>query len=188
MRLSGGVPLKQRIMSDIELVEGLRRGNREAAREMIRSYYPSVLRFLTILCRTPEDAEELTQEAFIKALKCVRRFRGECGLRTWLHRIAFCEYTHRRRKQRPSLRLTDHYPASPFETTSLLAIDLERALMRLSEEIRAAFVLCEIQELSVNEAAIVLSVPAGTVKSRLHTARQRLQALLTTEQEVKINV
>ena len=169
---------------DAELVRRIKRGDHEATREMIRRFYPSVLKFLSTLCANPADAEELTQEAFVKALGNLRKFRGESGLRTWLHRIAFYEYTHRRRRERLTLPLPDEATSQLFEANSLLAIDLERALMCVPEEYRAAFVLCEIQELSMQETADVLSIPVGTVKSRLHAARKRLQELLEPEQEV----
>lgn len=177
-------PDRREGMNDATLVEKVRQGDREAAREMIRRYYPSVLRFLSTLCANPADAEELTQEAFVKAMGSLRRFRGESGLRTWLHRIAFYEYTHRRRRERPTLPLPEEATSQLFEANSLLAIDLERALRCVPEDQRAAFVLCDIQELTMEEAADVLSIPVGTVKSRLHAARKRLQALLESEQEV----
>jgi RNA polymerase sigma-70 factor (ECF subfamily) len=175
-------------MSEVKLVERIKKGDRDAARDLIQRYYPSVLRFLTTLCPNSADAEELTQEAFVKALQGIRSFRGESGLRTWLHRIAFHEFTHHRRRQRPTAALPDRMNSPLFEANSILALDLERVLMDVPEEFRAAFVLCDIQELSMQEAADVLSVPIGTIKSRLHTARKRLQALLEPEQEVKIHV
>jgi len=175
-------------MSDQHLVEQIKRGDRDAARELVQRYYPSVLRFLTTLCPNSADAEELTQEAFVKAMQGIRRFRGKSGLRTWLHRIAFHEFTHHRRRQRSTVALPESMNSPLFEANSILALDLERVLMDLSEEFRAAFVLCDIQELTMEEASVVLSVPLGTVKSRLHTARKRLQTLLQPEQEVKIHV
>jgi RNA polymerase sigma-70 factor (ECF subfamily) len=174
-------------MNEAEFVERLKRGDREAARELIQRFYPSVLRFLTTLCPNPADAEELAQEAFVKAIPSIRRFRGESSLRTWLHRIAFHEYTHRRRRERPSHALPPDLASPLFEANSLLAVDLERALPCVPEEFRAAFVLCDIQELSMQEAATVLGVPVGTVKSRLHSARKRLQLLLEPEQEVTLH-
>ena len=181
-RLYGYVPKMKEF--DAGLVGRIQRGDREAAREMIRRFYPSVLKFLSTLCANPADAEELTQEAFVKAFGNLKKFRGESGLRTWLHRIAFYEYTHRRRRERITLPLPDEATSQLFEANSLLAIDLERALRCVPEDNRAAFVLCDIQELSMQEAADVLSIPVGTVKSRLHAARKRLQELLESEQEV----
>lgn len=164
-------------MTEID-IERARRGDREAIREIVQAHYPSVLRFLSTLCANPADAEELTQEAFVQALRNLRKFRGESGLRTWLHRIAFHEFTHRRRRERPTLPLPDAMPTPFFEGNSLLALDLESALRGVPEEFRLAFVLCDVQGLSMQEAADVMAVPLGTAKSRLHSARNRLQGLL----------
>jgi len=175
-------------MNDAELLIDLKRGDREAARALVLRHYPSVLRFLITLCRNVDDAEELTQETFVKAFHSVGKFRGQSGFRTWLHRIAYHEFTHRKRKQRPESMLLESATSNPFETTSALAIDLERALHCLPVDARAAFVLCDVQELTMEEAASVLRIPTGTVKSRLHGARKQLMALLEPEQEVKIHV
>lgn len=172
-------------MIDANVLERARRGDREALQEVVRAYYPSVLRFMSTLCTNPADAEELTQEAFVKALQSLRKFRGESGLRTWLHRIAFHEYLHRRRRQRSTLPLPETMISPLFEASSVLALDLESALRCVPEEFRTAFVLCDIQGLSMQEAAEVMSVPLGTAKSRLHSARNRLQTLLNSEPEVK---
>ena len=177
-----------RSMSEVNLAERIKNGDRDAARELIQRYYPSVLRFVSTLCSNPADAEELTQEAFVKALQSIRHFRGKSGLRTWLHRIAYHEFTHHRRRQRPTTALPDRLNSPLFEANSILALDLERVLLDVPEDIRAVFVLCDIQRLSMEEAADVLSIPVGTIKSRLHTARKRLQGLLEPEQEVKIHV
>lgn len=175
-------------MIHADIVDKAKRGDREALREVVRMHYPSVLRFLTTLCANPSDAEELTQEVFVKALSGLRRFRAESGLRTWLHRIAFHEYTRRRRRERPPLPFPDDLVSPFFETSSVLALDLESALRCVPEEFRTAFVLCDVQGLSMQEAADVMAVPLGTAKSRLHSARQRLQSLLSQEPDTQTRV
>jgi len=173
-------------MTDREWVERARKGDNEARRKVVELYYPSVLRFLSTLCG-PDDAQELAQETFVKALGKFKTFRGESRLRTWLHSIAYREYTnHRRRK--PTLQISDDHPSRLFEPSTLLALDLERAMQKLTPDLRAAFVLCDVLELTDHHAASVLDVPVGTVKSRLHAARQRLQSLLEPSPEVKENV
>ncbi len=77
-----------------------------------------------------------------------QRIRGESSLRTWLHRIAFHEYTHRRRQQRPALPLPEQMASPLFEANSLLALDPDRAFACVPEDFRAAFVLCDVQQLS----------------------------------------
>ena len=83
-----------------ETIEKARRGDAEAIRLVVEAYYPSVLRFMTTLCANPADAEDLTQEAFVQALRSLRKFRGESGLRTWLHRIAYHGYLRARGRER----------------------------------------------------------------------------------------
>ncbi len=175
-------------MTDAETVAAVKRGDREAARQLVQQYYASVLRFQITLCRNADDAQELTQETFLRALKHIGKFRGGSGLRTWLHRIAYHEFTHRRRQQRPDSPLMEDAFSHHFESSSALAVDLERALQCLSVDARAVFVLCDVQELTMEEAAIVLRVPTGTVKSRLHNARRQLMGLLEPEPEVNLNV
>ena len=171
-------------MRDADMIDKARRGDPETVGELVRIYYPSVLRFLTTLCANSADAEELTQEAFVKALKGLKRFRGESRPSEWLHRIAYYEFTHHRRAWRPTVPLPEG--ASPlFETSSVLALDLEAALRKVPEGFRTAFVLCDVQGLTMAEAAEVTGVPLGTAKSRLYAARGQLAALLEPERKEK---
>ena len=164
-------------------IEAARRGDPEAVRALVRTHYPGVLRFLTTLCDNAADAEDLAQESFVRALRGLRGFRAESGLRTWLHRIAYREFVRSRRRHHSTLELPEAVPSPLFEPGSLLALDLERALRCLAPDSRAAFVLCEVQGLTMREAAEVMGVPPGTAKSRLHTARTRLQLLLEPQEE-----
>ena len=177
-RFCGSVPVRYKV-GDQEIANRIRAGDREAASAMVHSHYAAVLRFLWMLSRNGDDAEELTQETFLRALGKMGKFRGDSGLRTWLHRIAYHAFINQKRR-RGAVSLSADVPSSPFEARSALALDLECALGGLPETARAAFVLCEIQQLSVKEAAEVLSVPEGTVKSRVHAARVQLRESLAT--------
>jgi RNA polymerase sigma-70 factor (ECF subfamily) len=165
-------------MKDQDLADRIRAGDREAASELVQAHYQSVLRFLWVLCRNADDAGELTQDTFLKALGKIAKFRGESGLRTWLHQIAYHAFMNRRRR-RKGVALSSNLPASPFESLSTLALDLEVAVCNLPDTAREAFVLCEIQQFSVKEASEILGVPEGTVKSRVHTARVQLRRALS---------
>ena len=170
-------------MIDAPTLERARRGEPEAVRRLVQAYYPSVLRFLATLCANPADAEELTQETFVKALRGLRGFRGESGLRTWLHRVAYHEFTRHCRRSKSEPTLGEALPSPLFEASSVLAMDLEAALVRLPLEFRTAFVLCDVQGLTMQEAAEVMRVPLGTAKSRLHAARGRLAMSLEPQRE-----
>jgi RNA polymerase sigma-70 factor (ECF subfamily) len=127
-----------------------------------------------------EDAADALQEALISAYRSADRFRGDSAVTTWLHRIVVnaCLDRVRRRTARPTVPLseTDPLPVSPVDSDT--ALDVRAALARLPVEQRAAIVLVDVQGYSVAEAAAVLGVAEGTVKSRCARGRARLAALL----------
>jgi RNA polymerase sigma-70 factor, ECF subfamily len=148
-----------------------------------------------------EDAADATQEAFLGAYRGIGSFRGAAeGFRPWLLRIAVnaCYDQLRRRKRRPAEsleglspsrdsdeetgvadRVPDPAPGPEHEAlTSETARGIEVALARLSPDQRLTVVLCDVQGLSYEEAAQVMSVELGTVKSRLSRARAQLRDLL----------
>jgi RNA polymerase sigma-70 factor (ECF subfamily) len=172
-------------LNDKERASRIAAGDAEALRVFIDDQYPSVLRFMRHLTRSIEDAEDLTQQAFIKARENIAGFRGGSSLRTWLHRVAFHEYTHWRRRHRPLLRLSNQEiaPESGFHACVEGAALLD-ALHQLPDSMREAFLLFEVQELTLEEVAAVMGVPKGTVKSRLHHARLRLRTLLQDQEEI----
>jgi len=90
-----------------------------------------------------------------------------------------------RMRRQGAIPLPTDLQSSPFDSVSAIALDLERALSKLSETSRVAFVLSEIQQLSVKEVAEILSVPEGTVKSRVHTARIQLREDLRAHDVVR---
>lgn len=168
-----------------EVVGAAKGGDTTEAGKLVAEHYASVLRFLLMLTGNSDDAEDLTQECFLRALRHFRSFRGESSVKTWLHRIAYREFTHRLRV-RPAVPIIDEPVSHPFEGRTLLVVDLERALLRVAEHARAAFILCEIEELSVREASQVLRVPEGTIKSRVYNARQQLQSWLSQGEQITI--
>ncbi len=160
-------------------------GDRYAGEQFVQTYYARIERLLRCLTGSPDTARDLTQQTFVKAWQALPAFKFEASLQTWLHRIAYHEYTHWLRDRR------DHAPieaAHHIADTSANAVVndwgivlLPDALAQLSEELRDTFLLFYVQELSVKEVADVLNVPRGTVKSRLFTARQQLRGLLERE-------
>jgi RNA polymerase sigma-70 factor, ECF subfamily len=166
-------------MGDGARVRRILGGDRAAGERLVTEQYPHIYRLLRHLTGTVEVAEDLTQQTFLKAWQALASFRGEASLATWLHRIAYHEYTHWLRARR------DHAPleaagevTDPRAEGGLEAILLRGALDQLSSEHREAFLLYHVQGLSVPETALILAVPPGTVKSRLFHARQRLRELL----------
>ena len=132
----------------------------------------------------PNDAADAVQEAFVKAFRTVGAFRGDAQFSTWLHRIVVnaCLDHMRRSRVRPTSPLDETAaavadPADPIGRTEL-GHDVVAALSRITPDQRTAIVLVDVEGYSVDEAAALLGVPAGTVKSRCHRGRVQLAELL----------
>jgi RNA polymerase sigma-70 factor (ECF subfamily) len=126
----------------------------------------------------PEEAADAVQDASLSAYRAAASFRGEARVTTWLHRIVVNACLDRARRQavRPTVPLPDQPPADPRDVlgereTSFL---VQQALAGLPEDQRAAVVLVDLTGFSVEDAAAVLDVPPGTVKSRCFRGRARL--------------
>jgi RNA polymerase sigma-70 factor (ECF subfamily) len=160
-------------------VQRILRGDRAAGERLVTQNYDRVYGMLRSLTGHREVAEDLTQQTFARAWQGLDSYRGEARLSTWLCRIAYHEYTHwlRARREYVGLDAIAEVPDSGA-VLSLQTVVVSRALAQLTEELRDTFLLRYERELSVEEIAVVLEVLAGTVKSRLFTARARLRELL----------
>lgn len=164
----------------MQLAEQIARGDGNAAEMFVREHYPAVLRFAHRLCGQKEEAEDIAQDTFVAARRKIGSFRGRSSLKTWVHSIALNEYRQWRRRHR-SMPLLEHDGGSfdpsiaQFEAGHVLA----EALKKLPEKQREAFVLVEVEQLSMKEVAMVLGVPVGTAKARASYARQSLREILT---------
>jgi RNA polymerase sigma-70 factor, ECF subfamily len=132
----------------------------------------------------PNDAADAVQDAFVKAYRTVGSFRGDALFTTWLHRIVVnaCLDQMRKTRARPTSPLDEDTaavadPADPIGRTEL-GHDVVSALSRISVDQRTAIVLVDVEGYSVQEAASILGVPEGTVKSRCHRGRVQLAELL----------
>jgi len=162
------------------LVQRILSGDKAAGEQFVIEHYEAIFRFLRNLTGNKEDAEDLTQQTFLRAWEALPSFRGDSSLSTWLHSIAYREYTHWLRSRREFVPL-DEIVDMPDEQANqnLEAVLLRWAIYRLDPEHREVFVLYYVQGFSVNEIAKIIGVPAGTVKSRLFFARQKLRELLS---------
>jgi RNA polymerase sigma-70 factor (ECF subfamily) len=164
---------------DSQLLRQIHHGDEQAMRELIArhgSYLYGVARALT---GNDHDADDVVQEVFAALLKA--RFRGESSVRTWLvgilvNRVA----TLRRAKSRmafplPEIDLPAGDSAAEPPARSDARLDLAEMLQSLSPDHREVIVLRELQGMSYEQMALLLSVPRGTVESRLHRAREQLR-------------
>lgn len=155
---------------------------REEHERLVKDHYAPVYRFLRNMARRSDDAEDLTQQTFLRAIAAWSRYDDRLPLRSWLYGIAFHEFC-RWRRARLWLPLRDDKAAGCTAFTQVEdASILLNAIAHLNQSVRATFLLHYVEELSVIEIAALLGVPEGTVKSRLYAARMRLRPLISEEE------
>jgi RNA polymerase sigma-70 factor (ECF subfamily) len=168
--------------SDETLARWAAGGDTRAFEQIVLRHQDRLYTLALRLTMSEADAHDCVQEALVSAWRSIGRFRGEARLSTWLYRIvvrkAYDAIEQRRRAPVPDAEP----PARAVETSADERIDILAALARLEPEFRAAVVACDILGLSMDDAAEVLAVPTGTVKSRLSRARGRLAEQLLREE------
>ncbi|MBM4080747.1 MAG: sigma-70 family RNA polymerase sigma factor [Planctomycetes bacterium] len=155
---------------DLDLVARCQAGCAEAFGVLLNRYRERVLNLAFQLLRDREEAEDVAQEALIKALTGIHKFRGEAQFFTWLYRITVNLCLGRQRRRRDELLKSD--PESQAEPPVVTQLMVESVLESLSEPLRVALTLRELHQLTYEEIADVLRIPVGTVRSRLHEARK----------------
>jgi RNA polymerase sigma-70 factor (ECF subfamily) len=165
---------------DAALLHAHTAGDRDAFAELIRRHRD---RLWAVALRTIGDREEAAdalQDALLSAYRAADRFRGDAAVTTWLHRIVVnsCLDRMRRRQSRPTVPLpeVDRTPAPSVDRETALVV--RAALAQLPIDQRAALVLVDLQGYSVADAARVLDVAEGTIKSRCARGRARLAVIL----------
>ena len=175
-------------MTDAELVELARKGDRRACDQLVERHQAAVYRAAFAALRVAEDAEEVAQDAFIRAFRALSGYRGEASFKTWVLRIAWRRALSRRRRnvwmqRRQPVDEVSGVPdraAGPEQRT--MAGDFHRHVRRLIAELprtlRDALLLTQSGDYSYAEIAAMLDVPLGTLKWRVSEARRRLRAEL----------
>ena len=189
---------KQRTQPEIEaLVERARDGDRAAFGQLVDEYKDKIYNYVARMLNDPSEAEDVTQEAFLRAYKSLPRFRGASSFHTWLYRIASnlaIDVVRKRKRQDPTFSLDEPLESDDGEyerelpdesggpedrtSTRETRIAVRRAIMELPEKLRDVMILYELQGETYDDIADILDVPLGTVKSRLFNARNRLKESL----------
>ena len=183
-----------------QLVERLRAGEPAAFREMVERYQRDVHALAYDLCGNHHDAEDLSQEVFIKAFRAIGSFRADAQLGSWLYRIAMNAHIDNKRRKPVQLVSIDAHagdddqqPASermvelaaiesrPDRTAGAARFqaDVERALGALSTQERSVFVLRHYHDMKIGEISESLSIAEGTVKSLLFRSMRKLRDRLS---------
>ncbi|GAA2119991.1 RNA polymerase sigma factor SigM [Actinomadura alba] len=175
------------VVPDKELLSRHAAGDPHAFAEIVHRHRD---RMWAVALRTlgdPEEAADALQDAFLSAFRAAGRFRGDAAVTTWLHRIVVnaCLDRLRRKTLRPAVSMGDDAALDSLAPKSIdptsaheLSLDVTAALQQLPFEQRAALILVDMMGYSVDDAAKVLEVPAGTIKSRCARGRARLAPLL----------
>ena len=176
---------------DSDLVAWSKAGNLEAFGELVRRYQKPVFRIVLRMVRSPDDADDLTQDTFVRAHRGLKTFKDEYDFHPWLYRIAVNQAINflNKRKRQAAADLDEvpegdiragPEPESPLQSASRqeLLTRLEVALDKLPEEQRTVFLLRVQEGLSYEEIADTMDTPKGTVMSRLARARMALRKYL----------
>ena len=191
--------------ADAQLVERVQNGDQRAFELLVVKYERRVLRLISRLVRDPSEAEEVAQEAFIKAYRALPQFRGDSAFYTWLYRIAVNTAKNylaaQGRRPRTISDFQGDEDGESFDVSDVVednntpdavlhsrqvAETVNKAIEALPEDLRTAITLREIECLSYEEIAAAMDCPIGTVRSRIFRAReaiaQQLRPLLGTNE------
>jgi RNA polymerase sigma-70 factor, ECF subfamily len=182
---------------DLGLVQRVQKGDKTAFDLLVRKYQHKVVKLVTRYLRDPSEAEDVAQEAFIKAYRAIPQFRGDSAFYTWLYRIAINTAKNAivSRDRSPidfdldlqsveesnsmQMRLADAETPESLLQTEEIRTTVNQAIEALPEDLRTAIVLRELEGLSYEDIAQAMDCPVGTVRSRIFRAREAIDKRLS---------
>jgi RNA polymerase sigma-70 factor, ECF subfamily len=183
-------PSKDLTVSDAELVARCQAGDVDAFETLYRQHAGRIFALASRLAGSVDQGEDLLQEIFLQAYRKLDSFKGEAALGTWLYRLAMnhcLDFVRSRqtRNRQVTDTLDDERSFEPMAAreTPIPRIDLERAIARLPEGCREAFVLHDVEGFDHKEVGRLLGIAEGTSKSQVFKARTKLRAWLRQEQQ-----
>jgi RNA polymerase sigma-70 factor (ECF subfamily) len=178
-------------MTDLELVEEVRNGRRQAYTELMRRHQERVYWFVRKIVGTHEDADDVTQETFVKAYLNLGDFRGDSSFFTWIYRIALNGALNAVRKRQVVTYVRENdlisrlFPSGDDPHRELerkeTETQLQRAVAGLPEKQRAVFVLRYYEELSYEEISAILKTSVGGLKANYFHALRKIREALRHE-------
>jgi RNA polymerase sigma-70 factor, ECF subfamily len=189
-------PVQAGTSHELELIDRVQRGENQLFYELVRPYERRVFAAAMAILRNESDAEDVAQEAMLKALRAIRQFRADARFSTWLIQITVNEALMRRRKDRNHVieaiddrrdEESDYAPRDFADWREIPSEALERkevrqrlaqALASLDRKYREVFVLRDMEQLNIQETADALGISIASVKTRLLRARLMLRDLL----------
>ena len=172
--------------NDSELIEKVKKGNEMAFNFLMNKYYSRVYASLLSFTKSKEDAEDLTQQTFVKVWQQIKTFRGDSAFFTWVYRIAInlaknyvSSSGYKKQRLNSSIddieieiKTLDNSELSLMHEESLK--NIRRFINSLPESLRTAFTLREQDGLSYEEIGVITETPIGTVRSRIFRAREAI--------------
>lgn len=182
-------------LTDQQLVEKVKEGDKKAFNLLVLKYQNRVTNIVSRYIKNNGDVADVTQEAFIKAYRALPNFRGDSAFYTWLYRIAVNSAKNYlvSQSRKPPASDVDAQEAEFYEgadalheiaspESKLLTKEIETALLRaidrLPDELRVAITLREMEGMSYEEIAQIMSCPVGTVRSRIFRARETIDTVI----------
>ena len=182
--------------SDLSLVQRVQRGDKSAFDVLVLKYQHKVVKLVMRYVRNPAEAEDIAQDAFIKAYRALPQFRGDSAFYTWLYRIAIntaknavvardrnpvdfdLDMTNNDESYEMQGRLKDSETPEALVLTDEIRTTVNAAIANLPDDLREAIVLRELEGLSYEEIAARMDCPVGTVRSRIFRAREAIDSRL----------
>ena len=177
-------------IDDAECVRRVQHGDTSCFEVLVQRHQKATFNLIYRLLGDCDEAAEVTQEVFLSAYKSINQFRGHANFSTWLYRIAFNHASTRRKNLKVSqqryvsledVEIVGESPNDPAKSAEQKEIQerVQQALNTLDKEEATVILLRDLQDVPYDEVAAILGIPIGTVKSRLHRARQALKARLS---------
>ena len=176
-------------IGDAECVRRVQQGDTDSFEVLVRRHEKAIFNLVYRLLGNYDEAAEVAQEVFLSAFKSIHQFRGEANFSTWLYRIGLNHASTRRKSLQTSQQR--HIPLDGTEVIADGAVDpaknvehkeiqqrVQQALNSLDPEDARIVLLRDLQDIPYQDVAEMLDIPVGTVKSRLHRARQALKTSL----------
>tara|TARA_R110002049_G_scaffold2750_4_gene21899 strand:- start:40162 stop:40839 length:678 start_codon:yes stop_codon:yes gene_type:complete len=194
---AASIAKEESVGDESQLIDRALQGDRAAFAELVETNQDRLFASMLQVTGSPDEAEEVVQEAFIRAFVKLDSFQQNSQFFTWLYRIAFNSALTRRRRKRERISLDYHREASGLEVVSADdAVDepmlrdervamVRQAMDTLTDEHRSILVLREMDEHSYETIAEILEISIGTVRSRLSRARHQLKLALESRQRAE---
>ena len=182
------------------LVEKSAEGDIDAFETLIQSHQKKVYNIALRMTKNPEDAQELSQDAFVRAFIAIKKFRGDSSFATWLYRITMnvcTDFLRKRNKasvisieqsvyeSQQTMQLADNEPGpDEISEKNQLKKLVKEAMDLLPPEHREVLILRDLLDMTYKDIANTLSINEGTIKSRINRARENLKKVITSRSEL----